>query len=408
MRRIAGCLAVSVLATVLPAAGQTPDPAAGAQRIDREAHGTVFDLLRVPEAWELTRGGPECLVGVIDGGFDFFHPALRGHVIPGYFADAVYHTDAVGLIAHGTMVTSVIVAQNVEAGGAVGLAPECRIVTASRGTPEHKLLLLQQRFHKEHPQAGMAEFANEMAKHAVELQTFGAEWLEYVTRTAAQGIRYLSDRSVRVINVSEYLPRQNLSRYPGLAERMDSAFVYAAERDVLIVIGAGNNGQWVEDYPGTAEAVLVVGASTLADERWEMTVSVGDREVKQGSNYGPRLSIVAPMENLLVAVPHDEAFYAIQDSPLGAAMDTFDGAYRVIPFGATSLATAVASSLAALVRSLRPDLSASEVVRVMKAGAVDVGAPGVDEMTGHGRIDFRQTLELARDWGSTIHRPGSY
>lgn len=74
----------------------------------------------------------------------------------------------------------------------------------------------------------------------------------------------------------------------------------------------------------------------------------------------------------------------------------YDGQYDVTPFGATSMATPIVSSLAALVRSLRPDLSAREVIDLIKKGAVDMGEPGFDELTGHGRIDFLKTLELAR------------
>nr|MBC8877120.1 hypothetical protein [Planctomycetota bacterium] len=41
----------------------------------------LFDRINVLEAWEVTKGDPEILVGVIDNGFDFFHPDLKGQLI---------------------------------------------------------------------------------------------------------------------------------------------------------------------------------------------------------------------------------------------------------------------------------------------------------------------------------------
>jgi subtilisin family serine protease len=43
----------------------------------------IFKKLHVEEAWKVTRGDPKVVVGVIDSGFDYFHPALEGQVDPG-------------------------------------------------------------------------------------------------------------------------------------------------------------------------------------------------------------------------------------------------------------------------------------------------------------------------------------
>ena len=52
---------------------------------------------------------------------------------------------------------------------------------------------------------------------------------------------------------------------------MEAATRYAIDRDVLIVIAAGNDARRIEDYPGSAETVLVVGATRLDDKRWLQT-----------------------------------------------------------------------------------------------------------------------------------------
>src|SRR6476659_10171051 len=42
----------------------------------------LFERLNVAEAWQITKGDPKVLVGVIDNGFDFFHPDLKGQLVP--------------------------------------------------------------------------------------------------------------------------------------------------------------------------------------------------------------------------------------------------------------------------------------------------------------------------------------
>ena len=191
-----------------------------------------------------------------------------------------------------------------------------------------------------------------------------------------------------------------MKSYPQAETRLEAAFNYAKEKDVIIVLGAGNNDQRVTDYPGDTGFVLIAGASTLADQRWTMTAKLKEMEVKQGSDYGPRLSVVAPIENIVVANPHEEAYYKWKDTPMGEQSEKFEAAYSVLPWGATSSAAPQVSALAALVRTIRPDLKAAEVIHLIEQGADAIGTPGFHEETGYGRINFLRTLELAQKAGS--------
>lgn len=55
----------------------------------------LFEKLNVFGAWKLTKGSPDILIGVIDNGFDFFHPDLKDQLIPGFYASGGYHTEIV-------------------------------------------------------------------------------------------------------------------------------------------------------------------------------------------------------------------------------------------------------------------------------------------------------------------------
>lgn len=361
------------------------------------AQQEYFELLDVDVAWNMTRGDGSCVVGIVDTGFDFFHPSMVGVLAPGYFAPGVFHTPNIEVSAHGTAVASVIVARAGDSVGMTGFAPGCRAIAASTGMPDHVLMKLQQRVRAENPEATMRDIQREMMGHAAELQQFGVDWVDHITASVSDGVRYLVDKGATVINLSTFLSRDILGQYPEFAARLDEAFEYAEVNDVVLVVGAGNNGSRVTDYPGTAEGTLVVGASTLDDERWVLTVEQMGTTITQGSAYGPRLSVLAPSVDIVTAMPHERAFYDMANSPTGASKHVYLGSYRIQPAGATSMATPVVAALAGLIRSLRPDLSARSVVQLIQQTAVDLGDPGYDEMTGHGRVDFGAALNAARN-----------
>src|SRR5206468_5641463 len=129
---------------------------------------------------------------------------------------------------------------------------------------------------------------------------------------------------------------------------------------------AGNDGTEVDDYPGASETTLVVGATRLDDSRWEEEVKLPGMTIKQGSCFGKRLSVMAPVQDLVVCQPHDRRFYDADDGPMGPIKAEFEGPYKVIPIGATSSAAPIVSSLAALILSARPDLDARSVVAIVE------------------------------------------
>lgn len=393
--RIVASFAIALSISRAPAAaGDAPPPTFA----DRQK--PYFSLMKVEDAWKITRGGPNCTVGVIDSGFDFFHPSLHDHLKPGWFAPGFYHTDFFSMDAHGTLVASIIAARRKEGeDGMSGMAPDCAILTASIGMPMHAMIRLQREFFAKNPKATMADLQKEMASRASELKAFGGTWMDYVFGTMSDAIRYMADHGVRVVNISSFLSTAFLKDKPELKARLEASFAYAKQKDVLIVLGAGNHNQRVTEYPGDRSFVMIAGASTLADQRWTLTSTNKGMEVKQGSCYGPRLSVVAPIENIVTAAPHEEAYYNWKGTPMGEQKEKFERPYTVQRWGATSSAAPQVAALAALVRTIRPDLKAAEVIRLIEQGADDIGAPGFDEQTGYGRINFLRTLELARKAG---------
>jgi subtilisin family serine protease len=354
----------------------------------------LFDRLNVAEAWKITKGDPKVLVGVIDNGFDYFHPDLKGQLIPGFYYPDGYHTEFYENVAHGTLVASLIVAKENNPTGMVGLAPRCRVLTASQGMIEHTLLKMQTKFFQEHPKATFADLQKEMMKRPETLKKFGQNWVHFQVDGAADAIRYLVNHGVRVINFSGGLKR-SLCPSAEKWRKLEDAFSYAREKGVVIVLSAGNNAAQWEDYPGSPDTVIVAGATLLNDTRWEEELNFKGTKIKQGSNFGKRLTVMAPVEKLVVCTPHEQRFYFCDDGPMGPMKVPFKGAHDIRPNGATSSAAPIVTSLVALIYSARPTLDAKSVVRIVQQGCDEIGKRGYNIHSGYGRVNFGKSLKLA-------------
>ncbi|MGE0621594.1 MAG: S8 family serine peptidase [Pseudomonadales bacterium] len=195
----------------------------------------------------------------------------------------------------------------------------------------------------------------------------------------AAAVYYAVDHGARVINLS--LGSELVTDL----ER--EAAEYAAANGVLIVVSAGNRGQST-DSAGYASlpGVLVVGASGLDGERAGF------------SNFGSHLELLAPGVDVLSLRARDTDFIGLTSPPdydEGAAFvgDT-DAYYRA---SGTSFSAALVSGLASRLLGNRPQLSADEVRRILVQSAEDVGAEGVDQVSGYGRADYVRALAAAPD-----------
>lgn len=168
----------------------------------------------------------------------------------------------------------------------------------------------------------------------------------------ALGIRYAVDNGAKVINGSfgKYFAQNSQWVY--------DAIKYAADKDVLIVVAAGNDamdlnpkGEEIKRYPndrieGTnkevADNFLVVGA---------LNPSFGEKMVANFSNFGDiDVDVFAPGVKIYATTPH--------------------GKYEYLQ--GTSMASPNAAGVAAMIRSYYPNLKASQVKRIMMDSGVAV------------------------------------
>jgi len=190
----------------------------------------------------------------------------------------------------------------------------------------------------------------------------------------ASAIHYAVDHGARVINLS--LGGEVVT------ELEREAAARAAAAGVLIVVAAGNKGLDTSrfGYPSLPGA-LVVGATDEAGRRAGF------------SNFGSHLDVAAPGVDVLSLRARDTDFIGLSeppDYPPGAAIVGTGGAYYRA--SGTSFAAALVSGLASRIFAARPAYTAEDVRRALAAGAVDLAQPGVDQLTGHGRVDLMGAL----------------
>ncbi len=211
---------------------------------------------------------------------------------------------------------------------------------------------------------------------------------DYASRGRAQytarAIRYAADMGARVINWSGFVSTATPEEFEGLKEAID----YAAEKSVLLVIGAGNsalNLDEIEDPRTVVERfnmlshpnILRVACVDL-EGNLETYYSYGR---KFGSNYGKkRVDMAAPGAYI----------------PTTRIMSNGQDGYCL--FAGTSAATPIVAGVAALVLSVNPNLTPSEFKELLVESCKP--AESIRDMVrSGGMVNAYQAVTKAQEMG---------
>ena len=171
----------------------------------------------------------------------------------------------------------------------------------------------------------------------------------------AEGICWAANQGVDVINLSLSSVTES--------EVVRAAVSFAAGRDIVLVAAAGNLGEegsptvWPAAHPET----IAVSATDAAGSVWSR------------SNRGDYVDVAAPGVGIV----------SLGGTP---------GAYWNLT--GTSQAGPHVAALAALIRGIRPDLTADQVRAAITDGARDGGPTGLDPAYGHGIVDAVRSVGL--------------
>jgi serine protease len=305
-----------------------------------------FRMIGAQRTWDIQKGKSDVAVAVLDTGiaYEDFGPYRKapdwGNVsfLQGFdFVNGDSHANDDD--AHGTHVASTIAEATNNGEGVAGLAFNCSLMPV-------KVLNAQ----------GNGSFFDV------------AEGVDYAANFVQNG-----QHPVKVINMS----LGGSSASETLRRAIDRAFA----QGIVLVAAAGNESIGVVDFPAAFANVIGVGA-------------VDERKQKAGySNFGSALDVVAPGGDIDHRDASDEPFGILQQTfdPQTAAFEGRYDDFAYFYFDGTSQATPHVAALAALLVS-QGITDPAAVRAAIEQTADDLGAPGRDDMYGHGLINPANAL----------------
>lgn len=295
----------------------------------------------ISAAWQVSKGAG-VKVAIIDSGVDGQHPDLKGAVVGGTDVSGSGDPNGQKSIGakpeHGTLVATLLAGRG-HASASPSASPSSPPSSGSGGpdgivgvAPEAEILSVSAWLGSPNP-AGKTD-----------------------QEQIPQAVRWAVDNGAKVINISLG------STSPDWPQSWDAAFLYAEQKDVVIVAAAGNRigGNVQVGAPATIPGVL-----TVAGLDRNRTASV------DASSQGISIGVSAPAEKLVGGLP-------------GGSYEDWAG---------TSGSAPLVSGVAALIRSKWPDMSAKQVINRIVSTAEDAGAPGKDPIYGYGILNAEAALK---------------
>lgn len=178
----------------------------------------------------------------------------------------------------------------------------------------------------------------------------------------ANGIEWCADNGAKVVNLS----------YGGIQyETINNAATYLRNKGGLLFMSAGNAGTYHDavsfpDYPN----FVGVGSTSQSDV------------LSTFSEYGPYIDIAAPGENIVTTYLNGQYVY----------------------YSGTSFSSPMAAGVAALLLSVNPNLTPSQLENYIFSTADDLGDAGQDDKYGYGRINVAKAVAAVKaDMGTPIN-----
>ncbi|MFE4545251.1 S8 family serine peptidase [Arthrobacter sp. NPDC056727] len=342
LRRTVSALLSAVLAGGIAASAVATAPAAQADSWRDKEYW--LKEAGITKAWEVSKGA-NVKVAVIDSGVDGNHPDLKGVLAGGHDVSGAGEPDGEKSIGakpeHGTLVATMLAGRGHQAAKkATASAKPSPSASASKAMPDGIMGVA--------PEAQILSVSTWLGS----ANPGGKSDQDQIP----EAVRWAVDNGAKVINISLG------STSPEWPQSWDAAFLYAEQKDVVIVAAAGNRvgGNVQVGAPATIPGVLTVAG---LDKNGQASTD--------SSSQGISIGVAAPAEKLAGGLP--------------------GGSYA--EWAGTSGATPIVSGVAALIRSKWPEMSAKQVINRIVSTAKDEGAPGKDPLYGFGVLNAEAALK---------------
>lgn len=300
------------------------------------------------DAWLITQGSEDVIIGVIDTGIDYNHPELEGSLWTNYeelngisgidddengfvddsigwdFTDAPRFADGGDYIdpdndpmdeygsGHGTQIAGIIAAKTQNGRGIAGIGSNLTVMNLRAGT--------------------------------------SSGYLE--EDDVANALIYALDNGARITNMS--------FGDVALSSFLKDVIYFAYQQGMVIIASAGNSGTDEIHYPSGLPETISVGATDQNDN------------ITSFSNYGPTIDCVAPGNELISTA--------------------VDGKYNRV--SGTSFSAPIVSAIAGLILSINPEYGPERVRNILKSSSEDIHYEGWDNYSGAGRVSALNAVSV--------------
>lgn len=310
-----------------------------------ESKTWYLENIQAYEAWDITKGSSDIIVGIVDSYMDLSHPELRGDrciypysVVKGNSDVAPREGAQVDYANHGTMVTSIAVGSMDNGHGTSGIAPKCKFIPVSMGENLNTITqvegLLYCMYH---------------GAHVINLSCGAAFPSEIINMPVADQIEFSKQAGTKQ------------------EEMWDYVFELAEERNVTIVWAAGNE-----------HCFCAMDASKRNSGTIRVSAIDEDNQRAHFSNFGNfshlglyESTISAPGVNIMGAIPNNS--YSLSDG--------------------TSFSAPIIAGVVALIKSENRDLTTSQIIEILQA----TGKPLTNSTEIGNMVQIRDALVKAKE-----------
>jgi subtilisin family serine protease len=350
----------------------------------KEFDATQAIDLDIERAWEITTGSRSVVVALLDDGFCYQHASIKDNVWhnPGESGKDAngFDKEANGVDDDHNGYVDDVVGWDFVFDSA---DPDCHIFDGMNkdriGVNWHGLTVMGIIGAKGNNGIGVAGINWDVSMMLLRIGVQGVrpEDLDAArVERAARAIRYAADNGARIINWSGFVHEKRTEALIPLREAIE----YAASKDILIVLSAGNDGKDLDLgenclYPQCFDGPNLIRVAEI-DFQGNLYRPEQSSKFVGGSNYGAkRVEIAAIGMNYTTSTNNGVATYELG--------------------GGTSNAAPVVTGVAALMLSINPTLRATQLKRLLLQSAAKL--PSLQgKVSSGGMVDAYQAVVAAR------------
>jgi hypothetical protein len=361
----------------------------------------------VTAAWAQGFTGKGSIIAVIDSGFDLSNTDIKGKVLASKtFNATVLANEKTNIYSFNTKVVqagsdvtwslhgtemAVVAAGSLNGTGGVGVAPDA------------KLLLAQVGQGVVYSNGAWVNSDTGMSLSGINSALTWAEQNKATVANLSLGSTYDNTFIGKVTAMAGspgvYVAPSNYGSMYGYT-KTDLMNFAGASKSMVIVAAAGNQGLAYSAFPGAFATQVDASGNLLLGGRMLIVGSVDNKNVISSfSNQAG--SLCTTVKNGTCADPYQvKDFYVVAPGnmqvtslPSQVSGGVTAGANTTAYVTGTSPAAAYVSGGIAVLKQAWPQLTAAQLVQLVKVTATDLGKPGVDEVYGYGLVNFDKATQ---------------